>query len=448
MKNNNKSQEARAEKHKRIEKAALDAYSENKGVIQITGKVRIKSLMDLATYYTPGVSYPPLKIRANKLLSYKYTGRGNRIAIISNGSRILGLGNIGPEAGLPVMEGKSLLFKKFGNIDALPLAIHADSVEKIVAFAKAIQSSVGGINLEDISSPDCFHAFDRLQKELDIPVFHDDRQGTAVAADAALRNAMKIVDKDVRKAKIVINGLGAAGVGIGELLLAAGCKNLVMCDTRGILYRGRIDNMNEIKKRLAEHTNPQGIKGQLSDAVKHADVLIGASSANLFKPSHIKSMTEKPIVFALANPHPEIEHKAALDAGAYIVATGESDVPNQVNNLLAFPGIFRGALDVQARQINSAMLLEASRILAHGVPIHKRKREHIIPNFINEDINSIIANMAAGVAQAAMKTGVARVKVNPDEVRKNTIDALKRYSKLEKFAAQNSRSRFKIHLFK
>lgn len=417
---------------KEVERRALEAYSRNNGMVQIAGKVRVRNLADLAVYYTPGVSYPPTLIRKNPALSYKYTGRCNRIAIITNGTRILGLGNIGPEAGLPVMEGKALLFKKFGNVDAFPLAINADSVDKIVAFAKAIEPSIGGINLEDISSPDGFYVFERLQKELGVFVFHDDRHGTAVAVDAALRNAMKLVDKDIREAKVVVNGVGSAGVGIGELILAAGCKNLLMCDSRGLLYKGRKENMNRMKQRLAEHTNPQEIKGQLSDAVRDADVLIGVSCANAFKESHIKAMANKPIVFALANPHPEIVRAHAIRAGAYIVATGESDVPNQVNNLLAFPGIFRGALDIQARKINSAMLLEASRVLSHGVLAKRRTRNHILPNFVDDNITQVIANMAAGVAKVAMKTGVARIRVNPDSIRKSTIEALKRYSKLEK----------------
>ena len=432
-----KNSKHRTEKLRDIERKALHAYGSNHGVLQMAGKVRIKDLRDLAVYYTPGVSYPPLQIRRNPALSYKYTGRANRIAIITNGSRILGLGNIGPEAGLPVMEGKALLFKKFGNVDAFPLAINANSVEKIVAFAKAVEPSVGGINLEDISSPDGFYAFERLQKELGIFVFHDDRQGTAVAADAALRNAMKLTNRDIKKAKIVVNGVGAAGVGIGELILAAGCENVIMCDSHGILYKGRKENMNDIKKRLSEHTNPNIVKGQLIDAVKNADVLIGASSANAFKERHIEMMADKPIVFALANPHPEIEHTHALKAGAYIVATGESDVPNQVNNVLAFPGIFRGALDVYARKINSAMLLEASRQLAHGVPSNRREREHIIPNFVDDDIPSITADIAAGVARVAMETGVARIKVDPDEVRKKTKESLENYSRLEKHFKSN-----------
>ncbi len=439
MKSRNTHRKARASKLHGIEKRALGEYGSHHGVIQVTGKVRIKDLYDLATYYTPGVSYPPLMIRKNKALSFKYTGRCNRIAIVSNGTRILGLGNIGPEAGLPVMEGKALLFKKFGNVDALPLPINAASVDQIVAFAKAIEPAVGGINLEDISSPDCFYAFERLQKELSIFVYHDDRQGTAVAADAALRNAMKIVDKDIRHCKIVINGIGAAGVGVAEIILAAGCKDLIMCDSSGIVYRGRKYNMNQMKARLAQHTNPDNINGQLSDAVRDSDVLIGASSAGLFKPRYIKAMDKRPVVFALANPHPEIDYRSALDAGAYIVATGESDVPNQVNNMLAFPGIFRGALDVQARQINSAMLLEASRLLAHGVPVEKRKREHIIPNFVEDDIRSVMADMAAGVAEVAMKTGVSRVRADPSAVRKRAMDALGKYSKLEDFVARSNR---------
>ncbi len=415
-----------------IEKAALSEFSKHKGVIQIVGKVRVKTLGDLATYYTPGVSYPPLRIREDKALTYEYTGKGNRIGILSDGSRILGLGNIGPDAGLPVMEGKSLLFKKFGDIDALPLPINAHGVDEMVSFAKAIEPVIGGINIEDVSSPNCFTLYDRLQKELGIPVFHDDRHGTGVVADAALRNAMKLVKKDVRKAKIVINGLGSAGIGVAEIILAAGSRNLVMCDTRGILYKGRRDNMNGLKQRIAEHTNHNGMKGQLQDAVKDADVLIGLSVPGAFKSSFIKAMADKPIVFALCNPYPEMRYDEARKAGAYIAATGESGVPNQVNNMLAFPGIFRGILDVRARKINPTMLLEASRALAHSVK--RRAREHIIPNFVDDDIISITADIAAAVAGAAIKTGVARRKMDPDRVRRDTKERLERYSRLEKAA--------------
>ena len=432
-----------------IRDVALMAHERSMGKIEIIGKVPVTTLRDLAIYYTPGVSYPSLEIKEDKKLSYVYTARANRIAVISDGSRVLGLGNIGPEAGLPVMEGKSLLFKKFGNVDALPLVVRAETTEELVAIAKAIEPGVGGINLEDISSPKCFEVFERLQKELSIPVFHDDREGTAVVTLAALQNALKIVGKEISSAFIVINGAGAAGVGIAQLLLAAGAANIVMCDKRGILYKGRTDNMNNIKELLAEHTNRNLLKGQLVDAVKNCDVLIGASSEGAFNERLIRSMAPRAIVFALANPDPEITYNEAKAAGAEVVATGASNVPNQINNVLAFPAIFRGALDVQARKINTQMLLAAADALSSNVQKAKLNSEHIVPNFSDDDINSITAVVAAEVAKAAMETGVSRIKVDPALIRKNTSVALMRYSKLEKsFSKAASGRSFSSKFFK
>ncbi len=416
---------------KDIEKLSLDAHAASSGAVELVGRVKIKSLEDLAVYYTPGVAYVSKAIRANKDLSYKYTSRGNRIAIISDGSRILGLGDIGPEAGIPVMEGKALLFKKFGNVDALPIAIRAKSAEEIVAFARAIEPSVAGINLEDISSPNSFVVFEMLQKELSIPVYHDDRQGTAVVALAALTNALKLVGKSVKSARIVINGVGSAGVGIAQLLISEGATNIIMCDTRGILYKGRKDNMNPMKESLATHTNRGLLKGQLQDAARGADVLIGVSSRGAFTDGMIKSMKKNPIVFALANPDPEISYEKAIAAGAAVVATGESDVPNQVNNLLAFPAILRGALDVHARKINTAMLLAAAATMAESIPKNRLKSDHIIPNFVADNFSEMTANVAVAVAKAAMSTGVARVKKDPSAIRQAVKAALKRYSRLE-----------------
>ncbi len=424
-----------------IRDVSLVAHERSMGKIEIMGKVPLKTLRDLAIYYTPGVSYPSLEIKEDKDLSYVYTARANRIAILTDGSRVLGLGNIGPEASLPVMEGKSLLFKKFGNIDALPLAIRADTADEIVAVAKAMEPGIGGINLEDISSPKCFEVFDRLQKEMNIPVFHDDREGTAVVTLAALQNALKLVGKELHSASIVINGSGAAGVGIAQLLLAAGAANIIMCDKRGILYKGRADNMNNIKELLAEHTNRNFLKGQLVDAVKNSDVLIGASTAGAFNEWIIKSMAPRSIVFALANPDPEITYNDAKAAGAEIVATGASNVPNQINNVLAFPAIFRGALDVQARKINTQMLLAAANALSASVKKAKLNDRHIVPNFSEDDINSITANIAAEVAKAAMDTGVSRIKVDPAEISSRTRAALVRYSKLEKAFSNASAGR-------
>ena len=414
-----------------LEEVSIRAHELSRGKVEQIGRVTIKNMKDLAVFYAPGVAYVSSAIRANKLLSYKYTGRGNRIAIISDGSRILGLGDIGPEAGLPVIEGKALLFKRFGNVDALPLAIEAASTEQIVEFAKAIEPSVGGINLEDISSGKCFDVFDRLQKELNVPVFHDDRHGTAVVVYSALINAMKLVGKDIKSARIVVNGAGAAGTGIAQLLLAAGATNIMMCDGRGIIYKGRNDNMTPTKVLLAEYTNKAQLKGQLADAAKNADILIGASTAGAFNENVIRSMAQNPVVFALAIPEPEISYERAKAAGAVIVATGNSGVPNQVNNLLAFPAVFRGALDAQARKINTAMLQAAGEELARNVKKQLLSIDHIIPNFVNEDITEVTANVAAAVSKSAIDTGVAGIRVDPADVRKNVRLTLKRYSKME-----------------
>ncbi len=427
---------------------SLKAHAMARGKIEEVGRVPIMNLDDLAIYYTPGVVSSCLAIRDNKDLSYDYTSRGNRIAIVTDGSRILGLGGIGPEAGMPVMEGKALLFKKFGNVDAVPLTIRTTTAEEMISFVKAIEPGFGGINIEDTAPPKCFEVVDRLQKELDIPIFHDDRQGTSVVAYAALKNALRLVGKDLKDAKIVINGIGAAGVGIAQLLLAAGAGNIIMCDTRGILYQGRKDDMNTIKENLATHTNRSSLKGQLEDAVKGADVLIGVSSKGAFSDKMIKAMAPRAIVFALANPDPEIDYGAAKAAGAEIVATGVSDLPNQVNNLLAFPAIFRGALDARARKINTAMLLAAADSLGTGVPKFKLSKDHIIPNFTEDDIISITAEMAVAVARAAVETGVSDSKLDANSIRKNVRGALKRYSKIEASMTKLGRMNFLTHFFK
>lgn len=415
-----------------IDKLSLQAHEASRGKIEIIGKVPILSLEDLALYYTPGVGAVSLAIHADKDLSYKYTSRGNTIAILTNGTRVLGLGGVGPEAGMPVMEGKALLFKKFGGVNAVPLCVNAHSAAELIAVARAIEPSVGGINLEDIAPPLCFEVFDALQKDMNIPVFHDDRHGTAVVTLAALRNALKLVGKDIVTSKIVINGIGAAGVGIAQLFISKGAENLTMCDTRGALYRGRTENMSPVKESLAQYTNKAGIKGQLEDVVKGADVLIGASNRGVFTERMIKSMAPNPIVFALANPEPEIDYYRAKASGAEIVATGVSDMPNQVNNLLAFPAIFRGAMEAHARKINTAMLLAASDVLAESIHKKKLSVEHIIPNFEEDDVDLITADMAAEVARVATQTGVYRKKVTPEEVRANVLSSLKRYSKIEK----------------
>jgi malate dehydrogenase (oxaloacetate-decarboxylating) len=425
-------------------RAVLKAHERARGKVEIVGRVRIRNLVDLATYYTPGVAYVSSAIYANKDLSYKYTGRSNRIAILSDGSRILGLGNIGPYAGMPVMESKALLFKRFGNVDAIPFALNCKTTDEVVAVAKAIEPAIGGINIEDIAPPRCFEIVDRLQEELDIPVFHDDRHGTSVVVLAALKNALKLQNKNLKKARIVINGTGSAGIGVAQLLIAAGATDVTMCDRRGIVYKGRKEDMNYVKTAIAEHTNKRMLKGQLPDAVKGADVLIGLSAKGVFNSWLIKSMAEKSIVFALANPDPEITYDKAKAAGAGIVATGASNTINQVNNLLVFPAIFRGALDVGARKINMAMQLAASDALANSVSPRRLSTNFIIPNFVNSDMTEITADVSCAVARAAMKTGVSRARVDLNLMKKSVKTMLKRYSKIEKVVTRlDNKSLFK-----
>jgi malate dehydrogenase (oxaloacetate-decarboxylating) len=427
---------------------ALKAHARLRGKIEIVGRARIKGLEDLAIFYTPGVAYVSNAIRADKSLSYKYTGKGNRIAIITDGSRILGLGDIGPEAGMPVMEGKAMLFKKFGDVNAIPLALSCRTTDEIVAVAKAIEPVVGGINIEDIAPPRCFEVFERLQKELNIPVFHDDRQGTAVVVLAALKNAMKVVGKDLETARIVINGIGSAGVGIAQLLTIAGVTNIIMCDTEGILYKGRKRNMSEIKIDMAEHTNKNMKKGQLADAVRGADVLIGASTMGAFSTKLVRTMAKRAVVFALANPDPELTKDGALKGGVEVFATGQSDSENQVNNLVAFPAIFRGALDANARRINTAMLLAASDVLAQSVDRKKLSKDYVIPNFVQSDLVEITAEVAAAVAMAAVQTGVNGVNVDPNTIKRNVKSALRRYTKIENKIAKLDSGKVFGRLFK
>ena len=414
----------------------LSSHKKTKGKIEVNGRVEVETKEQLSTYYTPGVAYVSLAIKENKDLVYDYTLKGRTVAVVTDGTRILGLGKIGPEAGLPVMEGKALLLKKFGGVDAFPIGINVTEEDKIVETIKNIQPSFGAINVEDIETPKVFRIVDRLKKDLDIPVFHDDRNGVAVVTLAALLNALKLAGKKLSDVKIVINGSGAAGTGIAELLNYAGAKKLYIVDTSGLLYKGRTENMNYMKEILAEITNKQMFKGDLNFAVEGADVLIGASTKGAFNPELIKKMAEKPIVFALANPDPEIDYQDAVAAGAFIVATGRSDTPNQVNNLSAFPGILRGILEVRAKAVDDYMLLCAAKVIAKSVG-SGLSRELIMPDLTdNKIVNKLAANVAAEIASAAMKQGLAKIQVNPDEVRKNVKESLKRYRKIEKLTSK------------
>ena len=384
--------------------AALELHRAHRGKIEIRGKVAVKTRDDLSTAYTPGVAEPCRAIAADREAVWEYTSRGNTVAVVTDGTAVLGLGDIGPEAALPVMEGKALLFKEFGGVDAVPLCLDTKDPDEIVAVVRAAAPTYGGINLEDISAPRCFEIERRLQEALDIPVFHDDQHGTAIVVSAALTNALRLAGKELNSARIVINGPGAAGTAITKMLLALGARDIVVCDRRGAIYAGR-EGVAGHKAELAELTNPRGVRGELAGAMRGADVFIGVSGARLVTPEMVRSMAEKPIIFAMANPTPEISYAEAVEAGAYIVGTGRSDNPNQINNVLAFPGVFRGALDVRAREINTAMKAAAVRALADFVG-DKLEREHIIPGAFEPGVADAVAK---AVAKAARESGAARI---------------------------------------
>ncbi len=384
--------------------AALELHRAHRGKIEIRGKVAVKTRDDLSTAYTPGVAEPCRRIAADREAVWEYTSRGNTVAVVTDGTAVLGLGDIGPEAALPVMEGKALLFKEFGGVDAVPLCLDTKDPDEIVAVVRAAAPTYGGINLEDISAPRCFEIERRLQEALDIPVFHDDQHGTAIVVSAALTNALRLAGKELMAARIVINGPGAAGTAITKMLLALGARDIVVCDRRGAIYAGR-EGVAGHKAELAELTNPRGVSGALAGAMQGADVFIGVSGGRLVTREMVRSMAEKPIIFAMANPTPEISYDEAVEAGAYIVGTGRSDNPNQINNVLAFPGVFRGALDVRAREINTAMKAAAVLALADFAG-DKLEREHIIPGAFEPGVADAVAK---AVAAAARESGAARL---------------------------------------
>lgn len=386
-------------------KVALKMHREWKGKLSVVPKMSIKDKNDLSIAYTPGVAQPCLEIQKDKDLSYELTGRWNTVAVVTDGTAVLGLGDIGPEAGMPVMEGKCVLFKEFGGVDAIPLCIRSKEVDKIVETVSLLAGSFGGVNLEDISSPRCFEIERRLKECCDIPIFHDDQHGTAVVTLAALINALKIVGKDIKDIKVVISGAGAAGVAIIKLLMSIGLKNVIMCDSKGIIYKGR-DRLNEITTQMAEITNTELVKGTLADAMKGADVFIGASAPGIVTEDMVKSMADKPILFPMANPVPEIMPDLAIKAGAAVVGTGRSDFPNQINNVLAFPAIFRGALDVRASDINDDMKTAAAYALASLISDEELSAEYIIPKPFDPRVKDAVST---AVMEAARKSGVARI---------------------------------------
>ena len=372
-------------------KAALEMHETHKGKVGIVSKVEVATRDDLSTAYTPGVAEPCRKIKENPEDVYKYTFKGNMVAVVSNGTAVLGLGDIGPEAGLPVMEGKAVLFKEFGGVDAFPICINAHSAEEVIAACKAIAPTFGGINLEDISAPRCFEIEQRLIELLDIPVFHDDQHGTAVVVLASLINAAKCIGKPLSAIKTVISGAGAAGISICRLLLKAGVEDIILCDRSGAIYEGR-EGLNSAKEAIAAVTNRSMCKGTLADAMVGCDLFIGVSGPGIVTPDMVRSMADKPIIFALSNPTPEIMPDAAKEAGAYIVATGRSDFPNQINNLLVFPGIFKGALEARARRITEDMMISAAHAIAGRVSPDALAPDCIIPSIFDKTIASVVAD--------------------------------------------------------
>jgi malate dehydrogenase (oxaloacetate-decarboxylating) len=390
-----------------INEEALKLHKEHKGKISVESKVPVKNRQDLSLAYTPGVAEPCRVIDKNPEAVYDYTSKGNMVAVVTDGSAVLGLGDIGPKAALPVMEGKAVLFKSFANVDAIPICLDTKDVEEIVMIVKNIAPSIGGVNLEDISAPRCFEIEDKLKKELDIPVFHDDQHGTAVVVLSGLLNALKVVGKKLEEVKIVTSGAGAAGTAIVKLLISMGLKNVIMCDRNGAIYEGREEGMNWAKEEIAKVTNREKVKGSLADAIKGADVFIGVSAPGLVTQDMVKSMAKDPIIFAMANPIPEIMPDLAKEAGAKVICTGRSDFPNQVNNVLAFPGIFRGALDVRATDINEQMKIAAAKAIADLIPDEELKEDYVIADPF--DVR-VAKNIAKAVSKAAIDSGVARIK--------------------------------------
>ena len=386
-------------------KESLKLHSELKGKLEVTPRAKVDSKEALSLAYTPGVAEPCLVIQKDVEKSYELTRRWNTVAVVTDGTAVLGLGDIGPEAGMPVMEGKCVLFKAFGDVDAIPLCVRTKDVEEIVKTVSLLAGSFGGVNLEDISAPRCFEIEKRLKEICDIPIFHDDQHGTAVVTLAGLINALKLTGKKIEEVKIVTSGAGAAGIAIIKLLLSMGAKHVIMTDREGAIYKGR-ENLNPIKMEMAELTNFSMEKGSLSDVIKNADVFIGVSAPGTLNKDMVKSMAEKPIIFACANPIPEIFPEDAKEAGAAVVSTGRSDFPNQINNVLCFPGIFRGALDVRAKDINDEMKVAAAYAIAELVSDQELNAEYILPAAFDERVKDAVAK---AVSEAAKKSGVARL---------------------------------------
>lgn len=384
---------------------SLQLHQEHRGKLEVRSKVALTNERDLSLAYSPGVAEPCKEIAGNPEKVYDYTMKGNTVAVVTDGTAVLGLGNIGPEASLPVMEGKALLFKEFAGVDAFPICLGSTDAETIIQTVKLLEPGFGGVNLEDIAAPTCFVVEERLKAEMNIPVFHDDQHGTAIVTLAGLLNALKLVGKDIADVKIVVNGAGAAGIAVVKLLKKFGVADLIMCDTKGAIFKGRAAGMNRYKEEVAELTNTDRQQGPLADIIGGADVFIGVSAEGALTQDMIRSMNREPIIFAMANPNPEILPHLAKQAGARVVGTGRSDFPNQVNNVLAFPGIFRGALDVRANQINDEMKVAAIIAIADLLEEHEIHEDYVIPKPFDLRVAKAVA---AAVSQAAIETGVAK----------------------------------------
>lgn len=402
---------------------ALHLHKSNQGKLSIQSKVSVNNAKDLSLAYSPGVAEPCKEIHDRPSQVYEYTMKGNMVAVVSDGSAVLGLGNIGPEAALPVMEGKAVLFKSFAGVDAFPICLNTQDVDEIVNTVKLLEPTFGGVNLEDIAAPNCFVIEERLKDETNIPIFHDDQHGTAIVTVAGLINALKLVGKNFKEIKVVLSGAGAAGIAIARLLDSFGVRDMIMCDSRGAIYEGRPYGMNESKELVAQFTNLDKEEGPLEAMLENADVFIGVSVAGALTENMIKKMNKDPIIFAMANPEPEIMPGLAKKAGARVIGTGRSDYPNQVNNVLAFPGIFRGALDVRATRINEKMKIAAAHAIASLISDEELTEDYVIPAPFDSRVAPIVAK---SVAKAAMESGVARIQVDPEEIAEKTRELTKK----------------------
>ena len=402
-----------------LREEALKMHKDHQGKVGIYSKVPVRNGKDLSLAYSPGVAEPCLDIHADESKVYDYTSKGNLVAVVSNGTAVLGLGHIGPKAAMPVMEGKAVLFKSFADVDAFPICLATTDSEEIIRTVQLLEPTFGGVNLEDIAAPQCFEIEDRLRKTCNIPVFHDDQHGTAIVTAAGLLNALKLNHKKIEDIRVAVNGAGAAGVAIVKLMLLIGVKDVILCDTKGIIYEGRPFGMNPFKDEMAKITNREKKQGTLADALVGADVFVGVSAAGAVTKEMVRSMHRDPVIFAMANPVPEIMPDEAKEAGALVIGTGRSDFPNQVNNVLAFPGIFRGALDVRAKEINEEMKIAAVNAIAGLISDEELNADYVIPDPFDP---RVAAHVAAAVAFAAMETEVAQRIVNVEDIKKRLLE--------------------------